>query len=236
MTKPKLTLKLDVNTDIQNCLTFVKHNLKSSPKYINWFLPDELINSLKGKMSGAKSRRIMRLYALHAFEYKSREISGNVKKTRQEWKKVESRYFKLVGKIFKNHPWPKGKYTGFASIFMMYPRSIRDKMFFFPGIIYSKGTPPAKVVIGHEMLHFMFFDYINKKYGLKTNSKIKGKEKDYLWKISEVFNSVIESWRPYYRIFKFKTPPYTGKNIYRKMRRQWVQNPNVDKLLDKWLK
>ncbi|MFH1428096.1 MAG: hypothetical protein ABIG60_06275 [Patescibacteria group bacterium] len=236
MNNPKIVLKIDVDADIKNCLFFIKYNIKDNPEYIEWFLPDDLYYILKNKLNELKTNKVLKQYIQNTFEVNEKKIKENVKKTEKEWRTVEKKYFNLVNKIFKKHPWPKGKYIGFASIFMMYPRNIQSKTFLFPGIIYSKKTPSVTSVIGHEVLHFIFFDYIKKKYGLNTDSQIKGKEERYLWKISEVFNSVIESWSPYYQIFKFKTPPYTGKNYYKKMRRQWVQNPDIDKLLDKWLK
>ncbi|MDP2945995.1 MAG: hypothetical protein Q8N61_00885 [bacterium] len=236
MKKPKIVFKISINKEIENCLSFIKRNIKENPQYVEWFLPDELHYVLKGKIDRTKINKILKEYTQNTFRVNNKKIKENVKKAEKEWKIIEKRYFSLVSKIFKNHPWPKGKYIGFASIFTMYPRNIQSKTFFFPGIIYSKKTPPAITVIGHEVLHFMFFSYIKKKYGLNTGSRIKGKEGKYLWKISEVFNSVIESWKPYHQIFKFKTPPYTGKNYYKKMRRQWAINPDIDRLLDNWLK
>lgn len=235
MKNPKIILKIDVDKDIENCLSFFKRNSKENPQFIKWFLPDKLLYILKGKISRAKINKILREYTQNSFKVNNQKIKENVKKAEKDWKVVEKRYFDLVNKIFKNHPWPKGDYVSFASVFTMYPRSIKDKTFFFPGIIYSKGTPLTTAVIGHEVLHFMFFDYIKKKYGLNTDSEIKDKEKKYLWKISEIFNTVIENWKSYYKIFKFRARPYTGKNYYKKMKRQWIKNPDIDKLLDKWL-
>ncbi|PIR70099.1 MAG: hypothetical protein COU46_03455 [Candidatus Niyogibacteria bacterium CG10_big_fil_rev_8_21_14_0_10_42_19] len=189
---------------------------------------------LKNK-NKSKIDKILSEYIKNVFKANNKKIIENVKKAEKDWRVVEKRYFNLVDKIFKKHPWPNGKYIGFASIFMMYPRDVREKTFLFPGIIY-KNTPPVEVVIGHELLHFIFFDYIKKKYNLNIDSKIKGKEDDYLWKVSEVFNSVIEDWDTYYRIFKFKTPPYVAKNFYLKMRRQWSKDQDINMLLGRWLK
>lgn len=233
---PRIILRMDGKEDLEDCLGFVGHNFKENPRYIKWFLPDDILHIFGPKVSRSQLRKRLTEYVRGAYRINRSTISDNVEKAEKDWRSVEKRYFTLVNKIFKNHLWPKGPYVGTASIFMMYPRNIRDKTFFFPGIVYSKGTPPARAVIGHEVLHFMFFDYIEKKYSLKVGGRIKGKPKDYLWQISEVFNSVIEDWEPYYHIFKFKTPPYVGKEFYAKMRRQWVKNPDIDKLLDGWLK
>lgn len=227
---------MDAEADLDDCLGFIGHNFKENPRYIRWFLPDDILHIFSSRISRTQLRKRLTEYVRGVYGVKNSEILQNVTKAKKDWQSVEKRYFYLVNRIFKNHPWPKGPYSGTASIFMMYPRNIRNKTFFFPGIIYFKGTPPARAVIGHEVLHFMFFDYIEKKYGLKVGGRIKGKPKDYLWQISEVFNSVIEDWGPYYRIFKFKTPPYTGKKFYKKMRRQWTKNQDIDELLNQWLK
>ena len=234
--KPKIVLKMDAKDDLEDCLGFIGHNFKENPRYIRWFLPDDILHVFGPATSLVILKKRLTEYVRGTYERRHAEISENVRKADREWRSVEDKYFHLVNKIFKNHPWPKGPYVGAASIFMMYPRNIRNKTFFFPGIIYSEGTPPAATVIGHEVLHFMFFDYIEKRYGLKVGGRIKGKPKDYLWQISEVFNSVIESWGPYHRIFKFKTPPYVGKEFYASMRAQWMKDQDIDRLLDKWLK
>lgn len=140
----------------------------------------------------------------------------------------------MVNKIFKNHPWPKGKYIGYVSAFLMYPRNIREKTFFFP---FSHSTPKfSNIIIAHELLHFIFFDYI-KKHGYKE-SKTHNKKAEYIWQISEVFNAVIENWDPYYKIFKvkdLKQKPYTGQKYFQKMEKQWRENQNIDQLLEQWI-
>jgi hypothetical protein len=119
----------------------------------------------------------------------------------------------------------------------MYPRDIADKMFFLP---YSKELVPPLRTIGHEMLHFMFFDFIKKEYGLKEDSKIEGEAKDYIWRISETFNNVIENWTPYKKIFHSKTrsiPYYPGyEKMFASMTRSWHRHEDLRKLLNPWLK
>lgn len=232
---PQIKLKINVTRDMENCRIFIRYNTKNNPQYIEWFLPDELQSVLKQEKRKRQREDIMAKYVRETFKNKKTIIQNNVKKAEKEWKSKEKRYFDLINKIFQGHHWPKGNYVGFASIFTMYPRNIAEKTFFLPGLRYSKGTPPASYVIGHEMLHFMFFDYIDKHYGLKFYRKIKGKSRDYLWEISEVFNSVIENWDPYYKIIQFKTPPYVGKDYYKKMKQQWLKNENIDDLLKSWI-
>ena len=115
-----------------------------------------------------------------------------------------------------------------------YPRSISKKTFFFP--LNHKIEHYANKVIAHKMLHFMFFDYVEKKYELGEKSKIPGKETNYLWKVSEAFNSVIQGWALYQELFDSRPNPYPEVvEIYEEMNEQWEKNQNVDTLLNKFL-
>jgi len=233
---PKIKFKADLRTDTENCVSFLKHKRpRQNKQFVVWFLPEEFRYILDKKISIKKRDEIIKEYVKHVYKIKSKEIKEETKKAISEWRKVEIKYFKLVSKIFKNHPWPKGNYRGFASIFHMFPRYIDRKIFFFP---YTHKIPKfANKVIAHEMLHFIFFDYINKKYGLRQDSKIKGQPNNYIWQVSEVFNNAMESWDPYKKIFKFGSRPYSGtEKIFAQMKKRWAKKQDVDWLLDKWLK
>lgn len=85
------------------------------------------------------------------------------------------------------------------------------------------------------MLHFIFFNYLEKNFNLRENSKIKGRANNYIWKISEVFNNVIESWEPYRKIIEIKTHPYPGtEKIFNKMKDQWKRKQDINWLLSQW--
>lgn len=230
---PKIKLVEDAKRDAQLGVDFVRlHHKGRSRKHLSWFLPDELLDVLKKKMSAKVRDKRVRLYALRQHRTEHLKISRNLKEIRKDWKRVEERYFRLVDKIFKKHPWPTGKYTGYVTVFWMYPRNIKDKTFYFP---YRHRKPHyANKVIAHEVLHFMFFDYIEKKYGIDW-----GKEKGYgyLWKISEAFNTTMENWAPYKKLFVYGGHPYSGtEGMAKKMSRQWNRQKDIDKLLDRWLK
>jgi len=116
----------------------------------------------------------------------------------------------------------------------MLPRYVKQKIFFFP--YKHKISKYSNKVIAHELLHFIFFDYLEKNHGLEEWSKIKNKPDDYIWKISEVFNNVIEDWRPYNRLLKDKPNPYTGtEKMFEKMKKQWREKQDIDWLLEGWL-
>lgn len=122
------------------------------------------------------------LYAQYNKEFKFRKIEINAL-----YRQNELRFFHETNKIFNNHPWPKGKYAAYLSVFDFCPRFLDDKTFFVfmfdsdKGVIYT---------IFHEMLHFIFYDYCLTKYPkiFKTLSTEKGS----FWELAELFNLVLQ--------------------------------------------
>jgi hypothetical protein len=230
---PKLKLVVDPTVDARFGVNFVEGNIRNLKNFLSRFLPYTLQYILAGKISKQKRDKLILGYAKYCYKNHRNEIERGTKAAASDWKKVENRYFRLIDRLFKKHSWPKGYYVGFATVWHSYPRNIQNKTFHFP---YWHSLPKyANKVISHEMLHFMFFDYIQERYGLQEKSIIKGKSKDYVWKISEAFNNVIEEWKPYKSIFKHPARPYKETvKIFKKMNEQWKQRQDIDWLLDKW--
>ncbi len=203
--------------------------------FIYKFLPTEMYYILDSKVSEKKRDKITGAYIKYMYGTHRAEMEKGVRTAGADWAKVEKQYFRLVDRLFKNHPWPEGKYIGFSTVWHSYPRNVSDKTFYFP---YRHSSPKyANNVIAHELLHFMFFDYTREKYGLKEGSLLPGKPKNYLWTISEAFNNVIEEWAPYKKIFKHGARTHQGvEEIFAKMNKQWKKKQDVAWLLDKWLK
>lgn len=229
---PKIKLVEDVNQDARLGVGFVRMHLRSSRRHLRRFLPDELLDILKKGVSAKIRDRRVRAYAHRQHCAEHSKISKNLVGIRKNWKRVEKRYFRLVDKIFKDHSWPPGKYIGYATVFWMYPRNINNKTFYFP---YKHRKPHyANKVIAHEALHFIFFDYVEKKYGIDWRDE---KSYGHLWKVSEAFNAVIEEWAPYKKLFLYGGNPHLGtEKMAKLMSRQWNRQRDIDKLLDKWLK
>lgn len=195
------------------------------------FLPTELHHLLSKKVPSKMAKVEIKKYVNLKFKTEKRKIAQDAENIQKSWTLVENKYFDLVNTIFKNHPWPKGKYIGYASVFDMYPRNIQDKIFYFPGLHTSSRL--GVQTISHEMLHFIFFDYLKTKYGINEDDEFKGKNPMYLWNISETFNLVIETWGPYQKILKTKYEPYDPmhKRMFPKMKRLWEEKHDIDYLL-----
>lgn len=226
--KPRLTLTDNLAVDIKNAQNFVR-----SSKFVSWFLPAEIDFILKENLSILERNRIIKEYTTEFYAGHKSEIKAGVRDTTARWAKIETKFYRLTNKLFEGHEWPKGKYSGYASIYHMFPRYIDKRIFFFP---YSKNKIDPIRVIAHELLHFIFFDFIKSKYGIKENEKFKNQDPRYLWRISEAFNTIIENWQPYKDILDYneRRKPYPEcQQIYTVMRRRWKNKQNIHYLLEK---
>lgn len=226
--KPKLKLVLDVKADIENAKYFVKNG-----EYVDWFLPLNFKYITSKKFSTSERNKIITEYTRHIHKINKKDILDSVVETRKRWLKIENSFYDLVDDIFGGYSWPKGKYTGYVSIYLMFPRYISEKTFYFP---FQKVKFDPISVIAHEMLHFIFFDFINKKYKLTEDSKFRGKNAEYVWQVSETFNSTIENWKPYKKLFPRNIEPYPScEKMFAKMSKQWNKNQDIKSFLDKWI-
>ena len=77
----------------------------------------------------------------------------------------------------------------------MYPRFLDNKTFQIP---YRHKKPSyVPVIVAHEMLHFMFYDYFlsrYKKYGAD-------KYHMFVWNVSEIFNEVVQGSPKWLEVF-----------------------------------
>lgn len=122
-------------------------------------------------------QEIEKLHAnLHA------ELVDALMKARSSWKKLEKDYFDLVAKVFHNFLWPKGDYKCYMSVIDINAIIKKEKSFqLFYGMV-SKNITNA--VIAHEMLHFIFYSYMEKYSDI---------EKVRLWEMAEIFNKFIQN-------------------------------------------
>ena len=178
--------------------------------------------------------KIIKGFVRNYYELNQKSIRDGVSETRKKWKKISPRYFRLVDKIFYGHPWPRGNYRGMTCIWGSYPRVIKEKYFAFP---IKRDNPKYKHndlrVIAHEMLHFITYDYLQKKYILQPSEH--GNKDNIFWQFTESLNVLIENemfWRSFSGPFKSK--PYGDcAKLYPKMKKVWDKNKDLDNLIKK---
>jgi len=223
---PQIKFKLNKSLDkkVANNFLFLKGGgidfgkgiIKNHPKLA-------LARSIKQR---EKRKKLISDYIDNFYQIHRLQLQNIVQKFNRKWRKKENEFFNLVAEIFKNYPWPKGKYIGYLSIFNCNPRNLKDKTF----RIYYKHPAGVVYVTAHELLHFIFYDYFEKKF--KKDRKKISEEK--LWKVSEVFNSVLFSFRPLSKfapnkVEKFDYPAL--KEEIKKAKRIWKSSKDVDKLI-----
>lgn len=154
---------------------------------------------LKGLTS--KDTRQIDAYFNKYYKDNKTKLEEQVKKFQSEWDLIESDYVELVRNEFMGFEFPPGDYDGYISIINCNPRFLETCSF---QAFYQFEN--SINVTSHELLHFMFYAYITK--GLGENDKaIKQNSNDW-WIVSEVFNNVVLSTKPFEELFgkTYETP------------------------------
>jgi hypothetical protein len=158
------------------------------------------------------------------------KFGETLKNYEQKWKSKEPKYLKLVGDLFGEFSWPNCVYQAYGTIWGMYPRFLEEKSFAIP--LYHQNPDYVSVVIAHEMLHFVFYEYFYLKY-----PKYKDENCNFLvWNISEVFNTIIQNSSEWLDVFGLETMEYPEHEevVLELASRYSQEKPNVDVLID-WL-
>lgn len=161
-------------------------------------------------------------YKKHHLYLKNRTTKFN-----KEWVKVENQFIGEVRKIFKNYPFPNGKYIGYVSIIDCNPRFLNNKTF----QVFYFHPHGVRYVTAHEMLHFIFYDYATRRYHklfkkLDTNQGI-------FWDLAEIFNAIILHMPNFIKIHGVKKRviyPEHSKYIH-KLESIWKKYRDIDKFI-----
>ena len=167
------------------------------------------------------------------------ELNDALEKSRggaeKDWKNVKKGYFETVETLFtseggQSFPWPKGEYICFMSIFNCNPRFIDKKEF----QVYYKHVYGSNEVCMHEMLHFIFYAYIENEFP----NEYKNRDKDYIWKLSEVFNDIILRLPEFVKLTGIKKPDIyaqTQKEL-EKNTKLWDESNGIKDFIHNYLK
>jgi len=144
-----------------------------------------------------EKRKNIRQYS--DFYYRSNKplIKQKIKIVQKEWQKKEKLYVNITEKYFDNFKFSKGSYIAYASIINCNPRFLESKTFQF---FYKKNIDDAVFTIAHELLHFIFFDFIKK----ELKNEIKELSEEEIWDLSEIFNFVVLGSEQYSEIINKK--------------------------------
>ena len=149
------------------------------------------------KVEGKARKKIVDDYVHRYYQDHKVELKNSLTSLQTEWEKVEPEFFDITNKLFNGYQWPSGDYKGFPSIFNCNPRWLETKSF----QVYRNNVVGTSYSVAHEMLHFIFYDYLEK----NDPDYIEQIGNEKLWSLSEVFDKLAFE-QPEYKKFKPKVP------------------------------
>lgn len=153
-------------------------------------------------------QKIIHTFTKKYYSYHKKEIDKFTCVLKKEWGKKENDFIKITRNLFGEHNFPDGKYIAYSSIINCNPRFLDQKTFQF---FYKKKLADAIHTISHELLHFIFFDFVNK----KLKKEIRCLSEEQLWDLSEIFNVIVLKSSFYKKIIDKKlVKPYPDHKKY----------------------
>jgi len=203
---PKIKLRKSAKRDFKTLQAFAKEAIFNNSRTLTWAVFNKY-PELKMYFNKEIHYQMKNEEGLHNFInklYRTRASSMEIAmiKHKKRWEQIAPKYFSLVDVLFDYRKWPPGKYIAFGTIWGMYPRFLDDKTFQIP--YWHRKPRYAQVVIAHELLHFMFYDYFYASYPEYRRSK----HNFFVWHVSEIFNTIVQNSFPWLTCFKLKSPGY----------------------------
>jgi hypothetical protein len=232
-----VTFRKSVEKDFGTLHAFTKDAKYDNGRNLNWAVfkkyPQLKIYFDKDKHYKIKNENALRFFIHEKYRSKRIDMDRALALHKKRWVKIAPSYFSLVDKLFSGRKWPKGKYVAFGTIWGMYPRFLEDKTFQIPFWHSTPGYIP--VVIAHELLHFMFYDYFYARYPKYHRPK----HNYFVWHVSEIFNTLVQNSPQWLRCFKLKSLGYPEhKKIVMSLSRTLYGRSSwdLDKLVDEIIK
>lgn len=204
MRYPELKFKIDYNKDVKTFFNFVNEADFDDGRNLEWAILKKYPYFQQYKKGNTlKINKVIAEKFIKSVYLKNQPVMiKNMSIYQKDWLSLEKDFYHLVNSLFCDHIWPKGKYIAYATTWGMFPRFLDEKTFQIPFKHKKKKYIP--VIIAHEMLHFIFYDYFYKKYP--------GYESDeynfFVWHVSEIFNALIQSSPNWLKIFKMGSMSY----------------------------
>lgn len=234
---PHVKFKIDKEADKEKIFNFLYCKPKAGHSFKEIiYKAHPSLKMLKGKN---KKRAFATVSAYVDSVYRNRDerIRDTVNKMQVDWGKIEGKFLSTSNLFFNDHPWPKGKYFAYFSISPPCPRYLHNKTF---AVAYSKDGRWRKIV-AHEMLHFIFYDYLRTRYipslpnteEGKMNEELEGKFIIPLWDLSEVFDVILLNDPKFQKYLPHQSEPYP-KHVehYLKLQKIWIKSKkDIDKFL-----
>ena len=204
MSYPCITFRKSAERDVETLHTFATETRYDNGRNLAWavFNKYPFLKAAFGTRYAIQDEKTLRRFVHETYQTKDSAMKRALAKHEKRWERIAKRYFALVDGLFGGRRWPKGKYIAFGTIWGMYPRFLETKTFQIP---YWHRTPRyVSVVIAHELLHFMFYDYFYRRYPRYSRPK----HNFFVWHVSEIFNTIVQNPPTWRRLFKLKSLGY----------------------------
>ncbi len=217
---PHPKFKISYQKDITTLFAFINEAKYNRGRALKWGVLDKypVLRKYRTKKDFKISKKEASEFIQKIYRKDRKMIQRNLNSSKDNWQKKEKQFYQLVEELFGKRSWPKGKYIAYPTIWGMFPRFLEDKTFQIPYKYRYKRY--INVIIAHEMLHFMFYDYFFKRY-----PRYKKEKYSFLaWHTSEIFNSIVQKSPKWLKVFEIKSRPYPEhRKIVRKL------SPRYDK-------
>lgn len=226
----KVKFKLSKEKEKISFFIFLADRHYDNGRNFNWFISKHhsLLKRFLLKNDYNISKKELSNYIDDYYSQNENEIRSNLLIFSKSWKEVEASFLDLTASLFPGKLWPNGKYIAYLTIWQMYPRFLKDKTFQIP--YRSSKKKSINLIIAHELLHFIFYDYFFKQY-----PKYKSHKYDiFVWHVSEIFNSIILKRPEWKKLLKSNSLDYPEhKNIITSLETLTLNTPGlIAKIID----
>lgn len=224
---PQVTFKLNKALDKKMALEFLDLQ-QGGVNFLRGIIgvhPE--LKNIKEINNKTKRGKIISNYFDSFYKEHRHYLSKRVREADKTWREVAGRFFDETKKLFRGHPFPPGKYVGYLSTIDCNPRFLEDKTFqvFY---LHQRGF---KYVTAHELLHFIFYDYVLKKYPEVFMNM--DTERGIFWDLAELFNSIILHTPTFVEIHQTKRSVTYPKHTkyFSNLSHIWKKYQDVDKFI-----
>ena len=223
---PKLKFHLNKSLDKEVCFNFLEH--KKAGADFGAAIIRLYPQLVKAKGLPPKQKQLLvNKYIDKYYQAQKERLNLACKEAEKQWQKIEKQFYLATDKIF-SHPWPKGKYIAYLSIFNCNPRFLETKTF----QLFWRDSRGYPAIIAHEMVHFLFYDYLEKHFPQAENISA-----DKIWSLSEVINFFILDSSPFHHLIGQKESLYPDLDTQaHKLLPVWKKSKNFRNFLSSSLK
>lgn len=233
---PKLNFTTDKELDQWTCKEFLTYD--PNDMFSSSILRDHPKLDLLRDMHGSIRTKKFNEYIESFYKGHLTQMQRVLKTSEGAWQNTQNSFFVLTNSLFGKridsgeesiYKWPDGNYVCALSIFNCNPRFIKSKKF----QAYYKHEHGVIYVCIHEMLHFAFYDFIERNY----EEIFKKLGDSGMWRLSEIFNDVILRTPDFIELISVKEPKIYAQSEEEliKYSQIWNESQNIASFLKKYL-